>query len=131
MKSERSLPNLILAGDPKQLDAIVRSPVSQKYGFSTSLLDRLINSVPVYAKKGKDTYQHPENIVQLVDNYRSHPILLQLYNDSFYDGIFFNYWCLFVFFTGTLVPRAPKNERESLCRLEWLPKDGCPLVFHK
>ena len=91
VKSERSLPNLILAGDPKQLDAIVRSPVSQKYGFSTSLLDRLINSVPLYAKKGKDTYQHPENIVQLVDNYRSHPTLLQLYNDSFYDGIFFNY----------------------------------------
>lgn len=39
--------NIILAGDPKQLGPIIRSPVALKLGTGVSYLDRLM-SLPIY-----------------------------------------------------------------------------------
>ncbi len=40
---------VILAGDPKQLGPILRSPLSIKHGLQTSMMERLMNR-PVYQK---------------------------------------------------------------------------------
>jgi helicase MOV-10 len=55
-------------------------------------------------------------VTKLVRNYRSHPALLKLPNDLYYDGELQN--CGDVFVT------------HSLCRWEHLPKAGFPLLFH-
>ena len=64
---------IILAGDPKQLGAIVRSPKAAKAGLAVSLHERLMN---------RPVYQLPDvqgvHVVQLTANYRSHEALLQL-----------------------------------------------------
>ena len=36
---------LILAGDPKQLGPVLRSPIALKFGLQTSLLERLMLSI--------------------------------------------------------------------------------------
>ncbi len=40
---------LILAGDPKQLGPILRSPIALKFGLQLSLLERLMAN-PVYGR---------------------------------------------------------------------------------
>lgn len=39
--------NVIIAGDPKQLGPIIRSPIAQKLGLGVSWLDRLM-ALPIY-----------------------------------------------------------------------------------
>ncbi|XP_015241015.1 PREDICTED: putative helicase mov-10-B.1 [Cyprinodon variegatus] len=41
---------LVLAGDPKQLGPILRSPFALKYGMGVSLLERLMTDFPLYQK---------------------------------------------------------------------------------
>lgn len=76
---------IILAGDPKQLDAVTISPWTEKLGFSKSLLEHLFN----FALYKRDTISGRFNskyITQLVKNYRSHPAILEIPNALFYDG---------------------------------------------
>ncbi|ORY29239.1 P-loop containing nucleoside triphosphate hydrolase protein [Rhizoclosmatium globosum] len=114
------LPQLVIVGDPKQLGPIVRSDLAEQCGYSMSYLERLVETCSAYGRKGGDDvvgerYQNPHNIVQLVDNYRSHPAILELYSKTFYDG--------------DLVCCA-KNDGK-LSRLSWLPnRNEFPLVFH-
>ena len=102
---------LVLAGDPKQLGPILRSPFAIKYGLDKSLLERYMIDQPVYYKP------YDERIItKLLNNYRSHPAILELPNHLFYDGE------LNVF--------ADPLMRESLCDWEKLPSKDFPIIFH-
>uniref|UniRef100_A0A8C5BSX3 RNA helicase n=1 Tax=Gadus morhua TaxID=8049 RepID=A0A8C5BSX3_GADMO len=57
---------VVLAGDPKQLGPILRSPLVQNNGMSMSLLERLMDTID--------------------DDSKSHPAILKVPNDLFYHG---------------------------------------------
>ena len=115
MKAAGSECQLILAGDPKQLGPITTSKICESFGYGISLLERL-SQRKVYRKDPR-SHAYPHDLVtKLVRNYRSHPALLKLPNDLYYDGELQN--CGDVFVT------------HSLCRWEHLPKAGFPLLFH-
>ena len=75
----------------------------------------------VYQRDGStDDVKCPTNnqhlLTKLVCNYRSHPDILKIPNECFYQD--------------ELIACADKLVRESLCSWDGLPKKGCPLVFH-
>ncbi|KAM5256075.1 helicase MOV-10 [Ctenodactylus gundi] len=59
---------LVLAGDPRQLGPVLRSPLTQKHGLGYSLLERLLTYNALY-KKGASGYD-PQFITKLLRNYR-------------------------------------------------------------
>lgn len=65
---------LVLAGDPRQLGPVLRSPLAQKHGLGYSLLERLLTYNSLY-KKGPNGYD-PQFITKLLRNYRYHCPLL-------------------------------------------------------
>lgn len=76
---------IILAGDPKQLNAVCKSDNAGKLGYKTSLMERLFNR-PLYMKHPMTGKLNPRYITQLVQNYRSHGAILHVANRLFYDG---------------------------------------------
>ncbi|KAF5270326.1 hypothetical protein FQR65_LT05514 [Abscondita terminalis] len=70
---------LILAGDPKQLGPQCNSKVAENLGLDVSLLERLMK-LPLYSS-------HNSNFIStLKNNFRAHPLVLQLPNELFYDN---------------------------------------------
>lgn len=56
-------------------------------------------------------------VTKLIENYRSHPTLLHLPSELFYDG--------------ELQCSGDTDVTECMCDWDMLPnKDGCPLIFH-
>ncbi|KAM4583240.1 putative helicase mov-10-B.1 isoform 3-T3 [Fundulus diaphanus] len=100
---------LVLAGDPKQLGPIVRSPYAIKHGLGLSLLERLMN---------RKTYQDLDSrfVTKLLQNYRSHAAILKIPNELFYNN--------------ELQVFADRWERETYCNWETLPQKGFPVIFH-
>ena len=41
---------VVLAGDPKQLGPVLRSPIALKHGLQISLLERLMNTSDIYKR---------------------------------------------------------------------------------
>lgn len=76
--------SIILAGDVRQLDAVTKSNHAASFGFKTSFMEHLSNK-PCYEKK-YDGHYNPNLIVQLVQNYRSHPDILCIPNKLFYHN---------------------------------------------
>lgn len=107
--------HLIFAGDPKQLGPILRSPEAIKYGLDLSLLERLMNIKEVYGRKEDNLYDN-RVLTKLLKNYRSHPAILKLPNELFYDN--------------ELQPCADINERNLFCSWKQLPVPGFPIIFH-
>ncbi|XP_078678948.1 putative helicase MOV-10 [Branchiostoma floridae x Branchiostoma belcheri] len=112
---------LVLAGDPKQLGPVLRSPFAVQFGLDVSLLERYMTTCDLYQRKPVAPGSHavpydPRFVTKLLRNYRNHPAILHLPNMAFYDG--------------ELIPCADKGARESLCDLDLLPKKGFPIVFH-
>ncbi|XP_020490711.2 putative helicase mov-10-B.2 isoform X1 [Labrus bergylta] len=105
---------VVLAGDPKQLGPILRSPFAQKYGMGVSLLERLMKDFPLYQKE--EGVFNNSFVTKLLKNYRSHPAILKVPNELFYDG--------------ELQASADEMLRNSYCRWQHLPKQGFPLIFH-
>ncbi|XP_028009872.1 helicase MOV-10 isoform X2 [Eptesicus fuscus] len=105
---------LVLAGDPRQLGPVLRSPLAQKHGLGYSLLERLLTYNALY-KKGPDGY-NPQFITKLLRNYRSHPTILDIPNQLYYDR--------------ELQPCANVVDRERFCQWEGLPRQGFPIIFH-
>ncbi|XP_076124950.1 putative helicase mov-10-B.1 [Alosa pseudoharengus] len=106
---------LVLAGDPEQLGPILRSPLALRHGLGLSLLERLMRDCPLY-QKSKDVHQYNGRFVtKLLRNYRSHPAILKVPNELFYDN--------------ELQVFANKMDREAFCNWDHLPKKGFPLVF--
>ncbi|XP_061074539.1 putative helicase mov-10-B.1 isoform X2 [Conger conger] len=107
---------LVLAGDPKQLGPVLRSPLAIQHGLGLSLLERLMRDNPLYQKDEKSGRFNPMFVTKLLRNYRSHPAILRIPNELFYDG--------------ELQVFAHQELRNSYCAWEHLPKQGFPLVFH-
>ncbi|XP_069543648.1 putative helicase mov-10-B.2 [Brachyistius frenatus] len=105
---------VVLAGDPKQLGPIVRSPFAIKYGMGVSLLERLMKDCSPYQKK--DGVYNNCFVTKLRRNYRSHPDILKIPNELFYDG--------------ELQVCANEDSRNCYCKWEGLKKEGFPVIFH-
>lgn len=75
-----------MAGDPNQLDAVNKSTYASKLGFKTSLMEHLINE-QCYGRNPHTSEFDPRYIVQLTENYRNHPIILEIADELFYGGV--------------------------------------------
>ncbi|XP_073471825.1 putative helicase MOV-10 [Aquarana catesbeiana] len=106
---------LILTGDPKQLGPVLRSPIAMEHGLSMSLLERLMTHNPLYEKSITGAY-NPEFVTKLLLNYRSHPDILTIPNELFYDK--------------ELQSKADQMVTHAYCNWEKLPKKGFPIIFH-
>lgn len=104
----------MLAGDPRQLGPVLRSPLTQKHGLGYSMLERLLTYNALY-KKGPDGY-NAQFITKLLRNYRSHPTILDVPNRLYYEG--------------ELQACADVMDRERFCRWEGLPQKDFPIIFH-
>uniref|UniRef100_A0A3Q4GL09 RNA helicase n=1 Tax=Neolamprologus brichardi TaxID=32507 RepID=A0A3Q4GL09_NEOBR len=106
---------LVLAGDPKQLGPILRSPLAIEHGLGLSLLERLMRHNSLY-QKNTDGHFDTRFVTKLLRNYRSHSAILKIPNELFYENelqVFADQW-----------------ERETYCNWEYLPKKGFPVIFH-
>ncbi|XP_016085841.1 putative helicase mov-10-B.1 isoform X2 [Sinocyclocheilus grahami] len=108
---------LVLAGDPKQLGPVLRSPLAQLHGLGQSLLERLMKQNALY-QKSQDGHSGFDTrfVTKLLRNYRSHPAILTIPNELFYEN--------------ELQVFANQMEREAFCHWEHVPKKGFPVVFH-
>ncbi|XP_061428907.1 helicase MOV-10 isoform X2 [Lethenteron reissneri] len=106
---------LVLAGDPKQLGPIIRSPLAIKHHLNRSLIERLMNENPLYQKSSDGFFNH-SFVTKLLKNYRSHPAILELPNTLFYEG--------------ELQVCADELKRNNFCQWEHLPTKGFPVIFH-
>uniref|UniRef100_UPI00398EC233 putative helicase MOV-10 isoform X2 n=1 Tax=Pristiophorus japonicus TaxID=55135 RepID=UPI00398EC233 len=116
LESNRDGGQLVLAGDPKQLGPVLRSPIAINHGLDLSLLERLMNQNSLY-QKNPDTGLYNEHFVtKLLRNYRSHPTILKTPNELFYDE--------------ELETHADPMISQSYCQWVHLPKKDFPLIFH-
>ncbi|XP_037629483.1 putative helicase mov-10-B.2 [Sebastes umbrosus] len=105
---------VVLAGDPKQLGPILRSPFALRYEMGVSLLERMMKNFPLYQKDEEGAYSN-RFVTKLLQNYRSHPAILKVPNELFYDG--------------ELQCCADEILRNSYCRWEHLKTQGFPVIF--
>ncbi|PIK58790.1 putative helicase MOV-10 [Apostichopus japonicus] len=105
---------LVLAGDPKQLGPVLRSPISKQNGLELSLLERLMTTEAAYQRT--EGVYNDLMLTKLLCNYRSHPSILCKPNEMFYEG--------------ELKVFADEMIRESLSGIDQLPKKGFPVIFH-
>lgn len=76
---------IILAGDPKQLGPMIKSPKAELLGLGISLLERLMN-LPIY-QKNQDTHKYNSIVItKLIRNFRSHHKILTLPSKMFYEN---------------------------------------------
>ncbi|XP_034110719.1 probable RNA helicase armi [Drosophila albomicans] len=79
---------LILAGDPQQLQSVVIDPKAKQYGMQISLLERLLQLEPY--RKDKQRFPdfsgyNPCLLTKLLNNYRALPTIMDVYSKLFYD----------------------------------------------
>uniref|UniRef100_A0A4W3JGP6 RNA helicase n=1 Tax=Callorhinchus milii TaxID=7868 RepID=A0A4W3JGP6_CALMI len=84
LESNRDGGQLVLAGDPKQLGPILRSPIAIEHGLDLSLLERLMNKNSLY-QRDPDSGYNKQFVTKLLRNYRSHRHILKLPNELFYN----------------------------------------------
>ncbi|EDQ86851.1 uncharacterized protein MONBRDRAFT_33641 [Monosiga brevicollis MX1] len=106
--------DLVLCGDPRQLGPVVTSDLALQGGLNISTMERLMERPP-YLRTDSSSKHSPWFLVKLIRNYRSHPHILHVYNELFYDG--------------ELVPERPLADLDMA---EWkhLPNPGFPIIFH-
>jgi helicase MOV-10 len=104
--------SIVLMGDPKQLPPVISSSVATKLGLNISLMERLMSTKKY---KPKPNY-NPNYIVQLLDNYRSHPSILHFSNVEFYESKL----------------RAKNTSDEVMSGMNWkkLSNKQFPVLFH-
>lgn len=76
--------SVVFAGDPKQLGPVIKCSLAQKMGYDVSMLERLMESGP-YKKNSVSGDYDNRFILQLIRNYRSHPVILHVPNELFYE----------------------------------------------
>ncbi|EDW17931.2 probable RNA helicase armi [Drosophila mojavensis] len=87
LAKERS--QVILAGDPYQLQAIVTSRYSSEMGLNVSFLERLLQTPPY--RRDLQRFPHssgynPCVLTKLLYNYRALPSIMSVYSKLFYDN---------------------------------------------
>ncbi len=118
--------NIILAGDPKQLGPIIRSPVARELGLQKSYLERLMDrdvyeidhySGSTYVLDLINAYfSNLLSVIKLLQNYRSHPAILKFPNEQFYRG--------------ELQAKASPAKINKYLGSSILPTPTFPIVFH-
>lgn len=104
--------NIVLIGDHKQLGPIIQSDVAEKIGLGVSLMERIMTK-----RRYLPNPEHDKRfVVQLLDNYRSHPAILQFSNVLFYDSKL----------------RAKIEEPDKSLGTQWkyLNNKDFPILFH-
>ena len=96
----------------RQLGPVLTSDFASKLGLSVSLLERIM-SLPKYSNNS--TYDN-NYVVQLLDNYRNHPAILQFSNTEFYDS--------------KLRSKMSKEDKKFTDNFNFLPDKSFPIVFH-
>ncbi|KAG7358960.1 DNA/RNA helicase, superfamily II, SNF2 family protein [Nitzschia inconspicua] len=113
---------LIFAGDPNQLGPVITSAVCQKFGMGMSYMERLVKTSPAYlsgnGESDMDSSYSPDLVTMLVRNYRSHPAILKLPNEMFYNN--------------KLLACGDRLTTHSMARWEHLPStaNDFPIIFH-
>jgi len=117
--SHSSPPVIVLAGDPQQLGPIIRSDIGKNFGLEKSLLERCSERECYSRSEECDDlgYHYDKRMVtKLVRNYRSHPRILQLPNEAFYNG--------------DLIAAADITRSHRFVNWEHLPRRRFPILFH-
>ncbi|KAJ7154607.1 RNA helicase [Mycena filopes] len=108
--------NIVLAGDNKQLGPIVHSWIAAALGLKVSYLSRIMQR-DIYSLDPQTSFGGSGiTIVKLVNNFRSHPAILDFSNQQFYDG--------------ELIPCGNVALIRSLENSDELPTKKFPLIFH-
>eukprot|EP00742_Colponemidia_sp_Colp-10_P013075 GILJ01014747.1.p1 GENE.GILJ01014747.1~~GILJ01014747.1.p1 ORF type:complete len:1045 (-),score=134.25 GILJ01014747.1:225-3359(-) len=112
---------IVLVGDPKQLGAVVRNPLAERYGLGMSLQERLSNLPLYYSSRkidpSKSYTEAGKHRTRLLLNYRSHPSILEFFSNLFY--------------LSSLKPAADSREVDSLTNWDQLPnRKAFPLMFY-
>ncbi|KAG8924470.1 hypothetical protein FRC01_011457 [Tulasnella sp. 417] len=102
---------IILAGDPKQLGPVIRSPVARRLGLDISYLDRLM-AMDMYKTVANRGVTH----VKLIKNWRSHRSIINFSNQQFYDG--------------ELEACADPSVADLCVGWDKLPNPEYPIIFH-
>lgn len=76
---------IVLAGDPRQLEAVTLSKHAVKLGFKKSYMEFLMDQTR-YSRDPNTGKYDPHYIVQLTKNYRSHSAILYIPNKQFYEN---------------------------------------------
>lgn len=103
---------IVLLGDHKQLGPVIESDLASKLGLGESLMERLMK---------KQHYQpnpdyNSKYVMRLLDNYRSHPAILQFSNVQFYDS--------------KLRAKIAEPERSFAVKWQYLSNRKFPILFH-
>eukprot|EP00095_Tigriopus_kingsejongensis_P010509 maker-scaffold45_size475391-snap-gene-0.8 protein:Tk10509 transcript:maker-scaffold45_size475391-snap-gene-0.8-mRNA-1 annotation:"hypothetical protein BRAFLDRAFT_119350" len=107
---------VVLAGDPKQLGPIIRSSVAIKHKLDMSLVERLMETPNSCYQRDDKLGYNPTCITKLVNNYRSHPKLLSLPSQMFYES--------------ELMAMADPVMVNAMLNWEHLGRAKFPLIFH-
>ncbi|KAJ6572149.1 P-loop containing nucleoside triphosphate hydrolase protein [Mycena capillaripes] len=108
--------NIVLAGDNKQLGPIVHSWIARSLGLQVSYLARVMQRDIYSLDPQTEMGGSGITIVKLVNNFRSHPAILDFSNQQFYDG--------------ELIPCGNPALTRSLENSDELPTKKFPLIFH-
>lgn len=106
--------SFVFLGDPKQLGQVMRTHHSERYGFSVSLMERVMEMERYKYNKGSG--YDPRFIVQLSDNFRSHGSILRFSNKQFYNSI--------------LKAKQKTSVANFAIGWEMLPNKNFPILFH-
>lgn len=114
--NEQVTGQLVLAGDPRQLGPRIHSTFTNYCSLGISMLERLMDTVEIYARDEKSSKPHDERCVtKLTKNYRSHPEILKIPNKLFYNND---------------LEAIGNPQINMFCKWEYLPKNNFPIIFH-
>lgn len=105
--------HVILSGDHKQLGAVIKSNRAASLGLSRSLMERLLQS-DCYKSDENGNYDRNRQM-RLCRNYRSHPQIVRLFNELYYNG--------------ELKAQAPAMDVNLAANWSVLPNPQFPIIF--
>ncbi|XP_023037575.1 uncharacterized protein LOC6639688 isoform X2 [Drosophila willistoni] len=106
--------NLTLSGDHKQLGPVLQSQRANDWGLSVSLFERLLARK---CYRADENGEYNDSIqTRLIRNFRSHPEIVAVYNNLYYDG--------------TLIAEAPMKNVCLFNNWFYTPNDNFPIMFH-
>uniref|UniRef100_W8BBF1 Putative helicase mov-10-B.2 n=1 Tax=Ceratitis capitata TaxID=7213 RepID=W8BBF1_CERCA len=107
---------LIIAGDHKQLGAIVKSDRAEQLGLGVSLMERLLDRKCYDVVVDGDNEQYERSIqTRLCRNFRSHPAIVKLFSHLYYED--------------KLLAMAPKEQTNWAENWKVLKDKDFPILF--